>query len=526
MQTIRMKAEIKLALIYGATAYSVAAVNNIWVTYSYPLYVRLLASGPGFIIVQLLFMVWNTINDSVLGWLSDTSRSNRGLSNVEKRLPRIRLGGMLLLGAFAFSWFPLVGETDLYMAFHLLFVLFMYDGGLTSVEVNYASLLADLAPDSSLRAACNAYASMFSMIAVIFLLISSSLWDAADPTSDQLTFRYFCVLVAVLAIPGFEITSRFFGSAVATFNTQNTMTEYQESILLPQNFVLDPDTAHQRIHKAEKNPAHQHSVNLSEEQDGSETEGNLSSFRLFLRQLTSQPNFRRFSIIRLLQVFSCTFEKNHLALFLPLLLNTSQLVEALLIALTFVLPHAAIFLSQKAVSKRGVYYVLKVMWTCKLFLVALVFIFLLFIQSEWNSAIIAFYLCFARVVTETCCRLFPVVISELVDEDKILHKRNASRSASIVGTSAMLAKPGESFAPILGWWMLRSFEQPATNSTGISDELLDTTAKLPLIYEHFSTISFVLIIPGLCNLLQLSLWQGYTLHGSYLKSIQSGNSMV
>lgn len=40
-----------------------------------------------------------------------------------------------------------------------------------------------------------------------------------------------------------------------------------------------------------------------------------------------------------------------------------------------------------------------------------------------------------RVLSEAVCRLFPLVLSDVVDEDAVLHKRSASLSASVIGVS-------------------------------------------------------------------------------------------
>ena len=47
-----------------------------------------------------------------------------------------------------------------------------------------------------------------------------------------------------------------------------------------------------------------------------------------------------------------------------------------------------------------------------------------------------------------------LVISDLVDEDAVLHNRPNAVSALIFGTAALLSKPGQTLAPIIGTWIL------------------------------------------------------------------------
>jgi hypothetical protein len=58
----------QLAMAYGWAAGSISLLNNIWVTYNYPFFISgPLASGSWFVVVQMIFLVWNSINDPIFG---------------------------------------------------------------------------------------------------------------------------------------------------------------------------------------------------------------------------------------------------------------------------------------------------------------------------------------------------------------------------------------------------------------------------------------------------------------------------
>ena len=59
-----------------------------------------------------------------------------------------------------------------------------------------------------------------------------------------------------------------------------------------------------------------------------------------------------------------------------------------------------------------------------------------------------------RVFTEGTCKLLNLVISDLVDEDVVLHSRTQAISALMFGTVALLSKPGQTLAPLIGTWVL------------------------------------------------------------------------
>jgi len=62
--------------------------------------------------------------------------------------------------------------------------------------------------------------------------------------------------------------------------------------------------------------------------------------------------------------------------------------------------------------------------------------------------------CSNRVFTEGTCKLLNLVISDLVDEDAVLHSRTQAISALMFGTVALLSKPGQTLAPLIGTWVL------------------------------------------------------------------------
>jgi hypothetical protein len=87
-----------------------------------------------------------------------------------------------------------------------------------------------------------------------------------------------------------------------------------------------------------------------------------------------------------------------------------------------------------------------------------------------------------------------------VDEDYFIHQRNEPLSALIFGTHQLVSRPGQSLAPMLGWYLLRITEA--------SPSLLATVA----------------CVPFACGIAQLFLWRQYSLHGAYLKQIKEKRS--
>ena len=87
--------------------------------------------------------------------------------------------------------------------------------------------------------------------------------------------------------------------------------------------------------------------------------------------------------------------------------------------------------------------------------------------------------------TEGTCKLLNLVISDLVDEDYVLHHRQQAVSALMFGTAALLSKPGQTLAPLIGTWLL-------TQQTGTYTHTFYFTKSLPLFTLKLLTV-YILI---------------------------------
>lgn len=47
-----------------------------------------------------------------------------------------------------------------------------------------------------------------------------------------------------------------------------------------------------------------------------------------------------------------------------------------------------------------------------------------------------------------------LVITDLVDEDFVVNRRQQAASALLFGMVALVTKPGQTFAPLIGTWLL------------------------------------------------------------------------
>jgi hypothetical protein len=230
-------------------------------------------------------------------------------------------------------------------------------------------------------------------------------------------------------------------------------------------------------------------------------------FLQFLKQLTQQPNFCVFSVEKLLQSLLCTFEKNHFSLFLGQLLTVHSAADSrvlgLIISLSFVVPHLLVIAFTPVVQLHGVYKTIRALWASKLALSVLAVTYLQTATDNMEVQSVSMYvfILFAgRVLAECVCRLFPLVLSQLVDQDSQSRQESVTLSASLIGSTAIIAKPGESIAPLIGFYM---FSSRWTGSNGS----IEMSHVEEVSFAH--TFTLMLLVPCIIVTMQLVLWRWF-----------------
>ena len=115
--------------------------------------------------------------------------------------------------------------------------------------------------------------------------------------------------------------------------------------------------------------------------------------------------------------------------------------------------------------------------------------------------LIAIFILSNRIFTEGICRLCDLVIADLIDQDFVENERKVTASAFFYGTAALLTKPGQSLAPIIGTVLL-------TVAAG-SEDIRARTEQEALTQEDFKSYCLVLTgVPMICSIVQILIWVG------------------
>jgi len=295
---------------------------------------------------------------------------------------------------------------------------------------------------------------------------------------------------------------------------------------------------------------------------------NNPSLSRLLRQLAASANFRVFTGVSVLQSLDCAFEKNFFVplmdALLPALLTagvagghgTPPLLRGAVISLSFLLPHVCVVAGWTPLLRvAGLPATLRVVMGSRATLLAAA------LALSWSWAVVTgvvreaghpsaqagggggagspwaprgvlLFLLLNRVLSESVCRLFPLIKAELVDEDAQVHRRaHGAVSASVMGAAEALAKTGQSLAPMLAYAVLPQLQQLGgaggpggggggwasrvmAGGGGAREALLRALAALGGSPASSATMGdaawgLLLGVPLLTVALQAALWRGY-----------------
>ncbi|MCP4762122.1 MAG: MFS transporter [archaeon] len=159
---------------------------------------------PLFILANIIFLIYNAINDVIFGHYSDYSNHKLG-----RRIPFIRYGAPLFAIAFILFWFPFPGTAygDLYTGqlfkfVQLLTAYLFYDTALTMVILSMTALPPEMSESTKERASISLYRTIAQVFGGILMIISPSLLE-----SNRELFRVYIIIISLIAMVSYIILS-------------------------------------------------------------------------------------------------------------------------------------------------------------------------------------------------------------------------------------------------------------------------------------------------------------------------------
>ncbi|XP_061089224.1 transmembrane protein 180 [Conger conger] len=479
---------ISTAVLYGSLSLFISILHNVFLLYYVETFVSVYKIDKvSFWVGETVFLIWNSLNDPLFGWLSDHSflsspQSGQQIASPEvvvRRLRSVARHGPLFALSFLAFWVAWARP-----GLQFLVCLCLYDGFLTAVDLSHSALLADLAVSAADRTQLNFYCSLFSAVGSLSVFLSYSFWDKDDLSS----FRLFCVALAALSALGFAVASR----------------------LLRRKFQgearprLDEDEQLRELCVGQAPLVQEKAVTLGE----------------YLSQLSKHKNFMWFVSMNLVQVFHCHFNSNFFPLFLEHLLSDriSPSTGSFLLGISYIAPHVNNLYFLTLCKRFGVYEVVR--W---LFILKLALSGTMLLAGADQIYLLCFFIASNRVFTEGTCKLLNLVVTDLVDEDFVLNRRQQAASALLFGMVALVTKPGQTFAPLVGTWLLCVYTGYDIFERDVGHEAVQAavSSREQAVTLRQGCFYLLVFVPVTCALLQLLTWSRFTLHGKHLQHIKA-----
>lgn len=148
--------------------------------------------------------VWDAVNDPLVGWLSDRTRTRWG-----RRRPYLLFGAVPYGITFALMWWvpPIEGQILLCLYFAMVYILF--DTAVTVVSCPYDALVPELTLDYDERTSVTSYRAFFSIVTGLLAAVGFGL--VLDSVSNiQFAFLGMGLTFGLIFIPTILIS--FFGT--------------------------------------------------------------------------------------------------------------------------------------------------------------------------------------------------------------------------------------------------------------------------------------------------------------------------
>ncbi|KAM4632155.1 transmembrane protein 180-like [Discoglossus pictus] len=450
----------KHALAYSMTTLGAGMMNHIFNFYYVKLFLnQYKISEAAFHKAQIVFMIWNAINDPLFGYLQDNSK----IQCCYRRRLSILYGAPFYALAFLLPWFPWKPyvEGEWLSGLHLMVALCVFDGMLTFVLLAQCALFTEMSTKHESRLQLIKYNQVASLLGSTSILFCGLVSNNMENFSS---FQTFTIFIAVLST-GFMCYTGVFG-----------ITQYEQGEKLLESSKSDPALS-------------------------------WSSILSLTKQILTQRNFLIFVSMNFFQVFHATFCSNFMMIFADNLIPKDALpsiVRSFMYGAGFICPQFLVLLSHSLLGRIGYYKMI-----LYAFYVEAVAAVVLLLIGPQHYYILAVFLTGNMVLVSACFSLFNLPLADIVDADLEKYSRRSPLSSMVFGTNALFTKPAQSLAPMLVVTIL--------NQYGYDNLPSDSETQTPSMFVELHQVMFYLtcLVPLCIAALQILIWTPYSIRTSH-----------
>lgn len=489
------------SLAYAATTFAATLIDSIFKFYYVKVFlIKYQVSDYWFNVAQVVFMIWNAVNDPLFGYIQDNST----FSIFRIRRKSILYGAPLFVISFLTFWFPWSDYTltsQALVGLHLIFSLCFYDALFTFVLLAQCALFAEMSTEHDDRLRLVLYSQVASLLGSwsvgVCEFSSSSLLDLSS-------FQLCSVFFAVLSWIGFSITGKFAKTEIAQMKPkEKTSPEIRGG---GDKFVdaWCPSAS------------------------SSSSTSPLLAFLQQTLEIMRQSNFLAFVFANFLQIFHVTFYSNFASIFLDILFpgvvdgaasSTSALspsVRSLFNGSLFVVPQILVLCLSPWLREKGAYWVVIRSFFGKVILSAALGLCLTFslLSSDHLRIALLFFIGADFTCGSAIFATFNLLVSDIIDDDMRLNKRASPLSSSVFGTNALITKPAQSLAPMLVLFLLNPFGfQDFKRDPKSLTLLISSSGRLMGLQS--ATMTLLWAWPLIVGILQIVVFSRYSLRNTH-----------
>ncbi|XP_074553749.1 transmembrane protein 180-like [Halichoeres trimaculatus] len=459
------------ALAYAMTTLGSCMINNIFSFYYVKLFINKYKVSEGaFHKSQIVYMVWNAVNDPLFGYLQDNSK----MSCCSQRRLSILYGAPLYSLTFLLAWFPwrTYEPGDWLSGLHLTVTLCAFDGLLTFVLLAQCALFAEISSQHQSRLRLVKYSQVASLVGSSSILFCGII---SKNMEDFTSFQAYTVLIAILSCgcmlyTGFHSESRF--------DNKVSQSDSQQSV----------------------------------DQTSSQSEPSLSNLRALIWQILTNRDFQIFVVMNFFQVFMLAFFNNFTMIFTEHLIPPNvlpSLAKSIMYGAGFICPQLLILSCQSLLQGLGYYRIILLTFYTEAVMAAV-----MLALGPQHYYILAFFLTVNMVIVQAAFSLFGLPLADIIDTDMQKYKRSSPVSSMVFGTNALFTKPAQSLAPMLVLSILNQFGYEQLKDAGSAS---DPSALESL---HGTMFYLVCLVPMCISALQAVAWRPFSIRNSHTVEVK------
>ncbi|XP_038064164.1 transmembrane protein 180-like [Patiria miniata] len=422
-----------------------------------------------FSIAQVVYLVWNAVNDPLFAYWQDNSK----IRIFRSRRLAILYGAPLFSICFLLPWFPWgnYGANSWLVGIHLMVSLCAYDTLFTFVLLAHCAMYAEISSKHEDRLRLTKYCQIASVLGATSVMgaefFSSSL-------ENFRAFQMFCLVLALISWLAMYYTGR------------NVVTMYDN--------VANDDL----------------SLKMNDTASRSSSEGPKAWVQF--KQIVCERNFLFFVTMNFCQIFHIIYEANFLAIFADQLIPSTDLpplARRMLYGSAFVIPQVLVLILGPVAGRMGYYKVILLSFIIKIASGATMFMI-----GQTHTWMLAVFFLIDLCVPDAIGSFFNLPVSDIIDYDKDKYNRRTPISSSVFGYNALFTKAAQSCAPML---ILNILNRYGYQTLMLQDKSADRSVDKDSVEQlHQVMFTVACCIPVIIGCIQILVWYPFSIRNSHI----------